>query len=91
LRRPPSEYISPRHCAIVDAFAAGPPSLFAYHRQPLSCRSFTEHQSLSPTVDGWLSHSPPTQQDTDHITKQKMFPVSTHPLGLILTYVLLRE
>ena len=31
-----------------DAFAAGPPSPFACHRQPLSCRSFTEHQSLSP-------------------------------------------
>jgi hypothetical protein len=27
--------------------------------------------------DGWLRHSPPTQQHTNHITKLKTFPVST--------------
>jgi len=36
LRRPPSEFISPRHRAIVDTFATGSPSPFAYHGQPLS-------------------------------------------------------
>jgi hypothetical protein len=77
--------ISPCHRAIVDAFATGPPSPFAYHRQPLSCRSFTEHQSLSAPVDGWLLHSLPTQQHTNHITKLKRFQF--HPLGLILTYL----
>ncbi len=40
----------PPHRAIVDAFAAEPPSPFAYHRQPLSCRSFTEHQSILPLL-----------------------------------------
>jgi hypothetical protein len=43
-----SEFVSPRRCAIVDAFAAGPPSPFAYHCQPLSCCSFTKHQLLLP-------------------------------------------
>jgi hypothetical protein len=36
LRHLPSELMSPHHRAIVDAFAAGPPSPFADHHQPLS-------------------------------------------------------
>ena len=43
LRCPLSEFVSPYHRAVVNAFPAGPPSPFAYRRQPLSCRSFTEH------------------------------------------------
>jgi hypothetical protein len=37
--------------------------------------------AFAAPVDGWLLHSPPTQQHTDHITKPKTFPVST-----LLTY-----
>ena len=33
--------------------------------------------AFAAPVDGWLLHSPPTQQHTDHITKPKTFPVST--------------
>jgi hypothetical protein len=44
----PSKFVSPRRCDIIDAFAAGPPSPFAYHQQSLSCRSFTEYQLLLP-------------------------------------------
>ena len=40
---PPSEFVIPCRRAIVNAFAAGPPSPFAYHRQPLPCHSFTHH------------------------------------------------
>ncbi len=69
-----SKFVSPCRRAIVDAFATGPPSPFAYHCQPLSCRSFTEHQLLLllPLMVGCciLCH-------TNHITKLKTFPVST--------------
>ena len=86
LRRPPSEYISPRHCAIVDAFAAGPPSPFAYHRQPLSCRSFTEHQLLSPLplMVGCCILRPPSSIPPHHQAENVSI---FHPLGLILTYL----
>ena len=50
LRCPPSEFVSPCRCVILDAFAAGPPSPFADHCQPLSCCSFTEHQLLLPLL-----------------------------------------
>jgi hypothetical protein len=33
--------------------------------------------AFAAPVDGWLLHSPPTQQHTNHITKLKTFPVST--------------
>jgi hypothetical protein len=33
--------------------------------------------AFAAPVDGWLLHSPLTQQHTDHITKLKTFPVST--------------
>ncbi len=33
--------------------------------------------AFAAPIDGWLLHSPPTQQYTDHTTKPKMFPVST--------------
>jgi hypothetical protein len=33
--------------------------------------------AFAAPVDGWLLHSPPTQQHTDHITKPKTFPVPT--------------
>jgi hypothetical protein len=45
---PPSKFVIPRHHAIIDTFAAGPPSPFAYRRQTLSCRSFTKHQLILP-------------------------------------------
>jgi hypothetical protein len=79
LRRPPSEFISPRHRAIVDAFAAGPPSPFAYHRQPLSCRSFTEHQSLTPLplVVGCCILRPPSSIPTTSPSRKRFqFPPS---------------
>ena len=86
LRCPPSEFISPRHHAIVDAFSAGPPSPFAYHRQPLSCRSFTEHQSLLPLLlmVGCCILRPPSSIPT---TSPSQNVSSFHPLGLILTYL----
>jgi hypothetical protein len=33
--------------------------------------------AFAAPIDGWLLHSPPTQQHADHITKLKTFPVST--------------
>jgi hypothetical protein len=33
--------------------------------------------AFAAPVDGWLLHSPPTQQHANHITKLKTFPVST--------------
>ncbi len=33
--------------------------------------------AFAAPIDGWLLHSPPTQQHVDHITKLKTFPVST--------------
>jgi hypothetical protein len=33
--------------------------------------------AFAAPVDGWLLHSPPTQQHTNHTTKPKTFPVST--------------
>jgi hypothetical protein len=33
--------------------------------------------AFAAPIDGWLLHSPPTQQHANHITKLKMFPVST--------------
>jgi hypothetical protein len=33
--------------------------------------------AFAALVEGWLLHSPPAQQHTDHITKLKTFPVST--------------
>ena len=33
--------------------------------------------AFAAPVEGWLLHSPPTQQHTNHITKLKTFPVST--------------
>ena len=33
--------------------------------------------AFAAPVDGWLLHSPPTQQHINHITKLKTFPVST--------------
>jgi len=33
--------------------------------------------AFATPVDGWLLHSPPLQQYTDHTTKPKKFPVST--------------
>ncbi len=79
LHRPPSEFISPRHCAIVDAFAAGPPSPFAYHGQPLSCRSFTEHQLLPPLllmVGCCILRPPSSIPTTSPSRKRFQFPPS---------------
>ena len=33
--------------------------------------------AFAATIEGWLLHSLPAQQHTDHITKLKTFPVST--------------
>ena len=79
LRCPPFEFISPRHRAIVDAFAAGPPSPFAYHCQPLSCRSFTEDQSLSPLplmVGCCILRPPSSIPTTSPSRKRFQFPPS---------------
>jgi hypothetical protein len=79
LRRPPSEFISPRHRAIVDAFTTGPPGPFAYHHQPLSCRSFTKHQSLSPLplMVGCCILRPPSSIPTTSTSRKRFqFPPS---------------
>ena len=36
-------------------------------------------------IDGWLLHSPSTQQHTNHITKPKMFPFSTLLAACVVT------
>jgi len=79
LRRPPSKFISPHHRAIVDAFAARPPSPFAYHRQPLSCRSFTKHQLLLPLplMVGCCILCPPSSIPTTPSSRKRFkFPPS---------------
>ncbi len=76
LRHPPSEFISPH---IVDAFATGPPSPFAYHCQPLSYRSFTEDQSLLPLplmVGCCILRPPSSIPTTSPSQKSFQFPPS---------------
>ena len=59
--------------------------LFPLGRHPplltIACRClslfYRASNAFAAPVEGWLLHSPPTQQHTGHITKLKMFPVST--------------
>jgi len=66
LCRPPSKFVSPPRLAVVNAFAAGPLSTFAYHRHSLSCCYFTEHQlpSLLPLMVGCCILRPPSSTPT---------------------------
>ncbi len=77
---PPSKFISsPRRCAIVVAFASGPPSPLADHHQPLSFRSFTEHQLPLPLplkVVVALSARPATYRLHHQAQKRFQFPHS---------------
>jgi hypothetical protein len=60
-------------------------TLFPLDRRPLlltiasRCLSlcYRALNAFAAPVEGWLLHSPPTQQHTNHITKLKTFPVST--------------
>jgi hypothetical protein len=59
--------------AIVRSLTLSPPG-----RRPLLLLLFYRASiAFAAPVDGWLLHSPPTQQHTDHLTKLKTFPVST--------------
>jgi hypothetical protein len=59
-------------------------TLFPLDRRPLlltiasRCLSlcYRALNAFAAPVEGWLLHSPPTQQHTNHITKLKTFPVS---------------
>ncbi len=71
---------------VINAFSAGPPSPFADHRQPLSYRSFTEHQlplPLSLKVGCCVFRLPSSIPTTSPSRKRFQFPL----LGLILTYL----
>ena len=71
---------------VVDASSTGPPSSFVDNRQPLSCCSFSEHQSPSPLplkVGCCILRPPSSIPTTSPSRKHYQFPL----LGLILTYL----
>ncbi len=86
LRCPLSKFGSLRCHVIFDAFSAGPPSPFADHHQPLSCPSFTKHQSpllLLLIVSCCVICPPSSIPTTSPSRKHFQFPL----LGLIMTYL----